>query len=257
MTEIITSRNNKTVTEAGKLKDKKYRDQTGLYCFEGRKLFLEACHSGIHFHSIFVTEKYQNEHSKTLDSISCPLYTVTNNVYSKLSDDRAPDGIFCIASKQSESTECNNIKFILSSVRDPGNLGTAIRCARAFGVGTLILHDCADEYNPKVIRASMGSFFRQNIAHTDRIEDTISELRKQGYIIYPAALTDTSRSLQDIIIDEKTVFIVGNEGHGISPDVISACGNSVIIPMPGDTESLNASVAASILMWEQSKIISR
>ncbi|MBE6686714.1 MAG: RNA methyltransferase [Ruminococcaceae bacterium] len=256
MSEIITSRNNRIIIEASKLKDKKYRDQEGLYCFEGRKLFEEALQSKVSLKSVFITEKYQNSQKTPLDSIRCPIYTVTNTVYEKLSSDSAPDGIFCIAEKDKASADTNGTCFILCSVRDPGNLGTCIRSARAFGIDTLILYDSADEYNQKVIRASMGAFFRQSIVHTKDIVSTISELTSKGYEVLPSALSDNSISLNTVNINKKTVFIVGNEGHGVPECVIEACNNrSVLIPMIGDTESLNASVAASLLMWEQSKTL--
>lgn len=255
MNEIITSRNNKTIINAAKYKEKKYRDTEGIYCFEGRKLFSEACLSGVEIICVFVTEKSHSYVINTLDSSDTMVYTVTDTVFSKLSDDRAPDGIFCLARKPKVAVADKGTKFILSSVRDPGNLGTCIRSARAFGIDTLILHDCADEYNPKVIRSSMGAFFRQKIIHTDDIISTIDDLTKRGCKVYPTALTDKSISLNDISVDNDTVFIIGNEGHGVSDEIIDACkGVSVIIPMPGDTESLNASVAASILMWELSKV---
>ena len=254
--ELITSRNNKTVVQAAKYKDKKFRDSESIYCFEGRKLFSEACVSGVDIISVFVTEKNYGYVTNTLDSKTTIVYTVTDTVFEKLSDDRAPDGIFCLARKPKSAEAKGRTRFILSSVRDPGNLGTCIRTARAFGIDELILHDCADEYNPKVIRSSMGAFFRQKITHTSDIIAAVTELKANGYKVYPTALTDKSVSLNDISIDKNTVFIIGNEGHGISPEIISALdGVSVIIPMPGDTESLNASVAASVLMWEISKVI--
>ena len=248
--ENITSRNNRTVIEASKLKDKKYRDSTNLYCFEGRKLFLEAYTSGVEFVSIFVTEKSHNDLTNILDMIDCPIYTVTDTVYSKLSDDKAPDGIFAVCRKASRSVGYIGKCFILSELRDPGNLGTCIRSARAFGIDTLILHNCADAYNPKVIRSSMGAFFRQNFICTDNVLSTVTALKDMGYTVYPTALADNSISLDKIQIDHKTVFIVGNEGHGVSKEIIDSCDRTVIIPMAGDTESLNASIAASILMWE-------
>lgn len=254
MSEIITSRSNKTIIEAAKLSDKKYREEKGLFCFEGRKLFEEALGSNIKFNSVFVTENYLNSHFIPLDRVSAPIYTVTNTVYQKLTSDKAPDGIFCVAQKNENRLTEPGVCFILCSVRDPGNLGTCIRSARAFGIDSLILYDCADEYNPKVIRASMGAFFRQNIIHSDDIIKTIDELSKADYRVFPSALSDNSIPLSSADIGKKTVFIVGNEGHGIPEEVIKACGGrSVIIPMIGDTESLNASVAASILMWEISK----
>lgn len=254
--EIITSRNNKTVINAAKYKEKKHRDADGIFCFEGRKLFYEAISSAVELISVFVTEKTHKDVIKTIDLNKTLVYTVTDTVFEKLTNDKAPDGIFCLArKKQTLSAPCET-HFILSSVRDPGNLGTCIRTAKAFGIDNLILHDCADEFNPKVIRASMGAFFRQNISHSDDIISTIETLTKSGYEVFPTALTENSIELNQINITKKTVFIIGNEGHGISKDVIDTLGGrSVIIPMPGGTESLNASVAASVLMWEISKVL--
>lgn len=254
MSDIITSRNNKHIIEAAKLHDKKNRDKTGVYFFEGNKLFKEAFKSKTEFCKIFVTQNSLNEHKTSLDSLRCPIYTVTDSVYEKLTLDAAPDGIFCIAKKQNDiSLKKNGKKFILSSIRDPGNLGTAIRSARAFSIDELILHDCTEPTNPKVIRASMGACFRQQITVIDDLQRLITSLTFNGYDIYPTALTDKSCLLNDIKVNNKTVFIVGNEGHGLSNELITACPNQpVIIPMSGDTESLNVAVAASILMWTMS-----
>lgn len=254
--ELITSRNNKTIINAAKYKEKKFRDADGVFCFEGRKLFYEAVASGVEIISVFVTEKSHKDVINTIDLSQSIVYTVTDTVYEKLTNDKAPDGIFCLARKKQSCDQSCKTVFILSSVRDPGNLGTCIRTAKAFGIDNLILHDCADEFNPKVIRSSMGAFFRQNITHSDDIISTIGDLTNSGYEVFPTALTENSIELGKISINKKTVFIIGNEGHGISKEVIEACkGRSVIIPMPGGTESLNASVAASVLMWEISKVL--
>ena len=252
--EIITSRNNKTITEASKLKDKKYRERTGLYCFEGRKLFEEALISKADITTVFVRDDRYAENKILLDRTDAAIYTVSQSVYEKLTEDKAPDGIFAVAKKADKSAEIKGSCFILSEVRDPGNIGTCIRTARAFGIDTLILHSCADIYSPKVIRSTMGAFFRQNMVCTEDISSLLSSLSDKGYRVLPTALSDKSVSLNNTEINNKTVFIVGNEGHGISQNVLDECNESVIIPMQGDTESLNASVAASILMWEMSKI---
>ncbi len=251
--EFITSRNNSSVIEASKLKDKKYRERTGLYCFEGRKLFEEALISSTDIKRVFVREDSYIQNKNLLDRTDATIYTVSQSVYEKLTEDKAPDGIFAVAKKPLSSPELKGKCFILSEVRDPGNIGTCIRSARAFGIDTLILHSCADIYNPKVIRSTMGAFFRQNMIVTDDISSLLSELQDKGYRVLPTALSSKSISLSDIEINEKTVFIVGNEGHGISHDLLDRCNDAVIIPMKGDTESLNASVAASLLMWEMSK----
>ncbi|MBQ3183104.1 MAG: RNA methyltransferase [Clostridia bacterium] len=251
--EIITSRNNKTIIEASKLKDKKHRERTGLYCFEGRKLFEEALLSGIGITAVFVRRDRYAENKILLDRTDATIYTVSESVYEKLTEDKAPDGIFAVAKKPEGFPEIKGRCFILSEVRDPGNIGTCIRSARAFGIDTLILHNCADTYSPKVIRSTMGAFFRQNMICTEDISSILLTLTDKGYRILPTALSSKSISLVDIEINEKTVFIVGNEGHGISQSILECCRESVIIPMKGDTESLNASVAASLLMWEMSK----
>lgn len=251
--EFITSRNNKTITEASKLKDKKYRERTGLYCFEGRKLFEEALISNTAIKTVFVREDSYAHYKNLLDRTDAAIYTVSNSVYEKLTEDKAPDGIFTVARKAAASSVIEGRCFILSEVRDPGNVGTCIRSARAFGIDTLILHNCADIYNPKVIRSTMGAFFRQNTVTTDDVFSLLKMLKTNGYRVLPAALSDKSVSLTDVKINEKTVFIVGNEGHGISESVLMQCGESVIIPMKGDTESLNASVAASLLMYKMTE----
>ncbi|MBR6513873.1 MAG: RNA methyltransferase [Clostridia bacterium] len=251
--EYITSRNNRTIIEAAKLKDRKYRELTGLYCFEGRKLFEEALTSGTPIVKVFARENYSETVKNLLDRTDASIYTVTESVYAKLTEDKAPDGIFAVAKIPTEPACIKGSCFILSEVRDPGNIGTCIRSARAFGIDTLILHSCADIYNPKVIRSTMGAFFRQNMLICEDIISTIDTLTNMGYRVLPTTLSDNSLSLSNTKINQKTVFIVGNEGHGISQQVTEHCKTSVIIPMQGDTESLNASVAASVLMWEISK----
>ncbi len=251
--EFITSRNNKTVIEISKLKDKKHRERSGLYYFEGHKLFAEALDSSVEITQVFVREDRYDDYKFLLDRTDATIYTVSESVYEKLTDDKAPDGILAVAKKPDITGAINGKCFILSEVRDPGNIGTCIRSARAFGMDTLILHSCADVYNPKVIRSTMGAFFRQSILITEDIISTLNTLTDKGYEVFPTALSDNSISLSDININEKTVFIVGNEGHGISEEILDHCKSAVIIPMKGDTESLNASVAASILLWEMSK----
>ena len=252
--EFISSRNNKKIIDTVKLKDKKFRDQAGMYYFEGRKLFEEAVASNIPVLYVFVREDCCTKYKNLLDRTDATIYTVSESVYEKLTDDKAPDGILAVAKKPESVFSITGKCFILSEVRDPGNIGTCIRSARAFGIDTLILHSCADVYSSKIIRSTMGAFFRQNVIISDDIISTIDDLCKSGYNVLPTALSENSIPLSNINLTTKTVFAVGNEGHGISQDVIDKCNGAVIIPMKGDTESLNASVAASVLMWEMSKV---
>lgn len=144
--------------------------------------------------------------------------------------------------------------FIVSSVRDPGNLGTIIRNANALGIDELIISaDCADIYNPRTVRAAMGALFRQKITVCRDIISAVSVLREMGYCVLAAALSQSSVSITNVDVSCRTCFLIGNEGHGLDGELINACSGSVIIPMQNGCESLNAAAAAAILMWESAK----
>ena len=140
---------------------------------------------------------------------------------------------------------------LCESLRDPGNVGTVIRTAFAFGIDWLILSgDCADLYNPKVLRGAMGTLFSQRILRVDDLAGAVTLMRQQGRHVYAAALDDSAMQLGSFAFGKADSAVIGNEGHGLSEGVLRACDASVYIPMAGDAESLNASVAASVLMWE-------
>jgi TrmH family RNA methyltransferase len=144
---------------------------------------------------------------------------------------------------------------ILCSVRDPGNLGSVIRSAVAFGVGSVILSsDCADLYNPKTVRGAMGSLFRVRCTVVDDLRSTVEQIKASGRRVFAAELSEGAISVSDVGVLQDDVFIIGNEGHGIPREISEACSGSVYIPISSKTESLNASVAAAVFMWEQSKI---
>lgn len=247
--QLITSRNNAKITETGKLSMKKHRDATSLFCFEGKKLFREAFDAGLCFKDIFVTEKVYDE-LEELCSIEC-VSCVSESVYDKLSFEHSPEGIFCVAEKPAKKPADTVTRIIVSSVRDPGNIGTIMRSALAFGIGEVIFSsDCADLFSPKTVRAAMGALFKQNFSIAEDVTSLIYTMRNDGYCLCAAALSERAVAVDSIDINEKTCFIIGNEGHGLSPKVINACDRQVIIPIAPESESLNAAVAASVLMWE-------
>ena len=267
--DIITSRANKLITECAKLSLKKHRDEKGLFFFEGVKLFEEALISGIEIKYVFITEKMYPNIKDKLTNLD--FYVVSDSVYEKLSAEKSPQGVICIAKyidksdkfttiyNMDEIFKVNNPErcarfFVLESIRDPGNLGTVMRSALAFGIDYLILSsDCADIYSNKTVRASMGAVFKLPIILSDNLVDTIEKLKTNGYSLYAALLDENSTPLNLLKTTPKTVFVVGNEGHGISDKTKVACGGSVYIPMCENTESLNATSAANVLMWEQYK----
>jgi TrmH family RNA methyltransferase len=143
---------------------------------------------------------------------------------------------------------------LLESVRDPSNVGAIIRSAAAIGIDRLILSaDCADIYHPRAVRGSMGTVFNQPIDRVSNLAATVKELRESGRRVFAAALDERALSLGEFEIRAGDAVVIGNEGHGLSGEVIAACSGSVIIPMSERAESFNAAVAASILMWEFAK----
>ena len=186
----------------------------------------------------------------------------------KISEEKSPEGIICIAKHIDKFhkiikidngdifgeglVEDNDTFFALESIRDPGNLGTIIRSATAFGVDWLLISsDCAELYNPKTIRASMGTLFKQRILLVEDISAVIAELSRRGRKTYAAALADDAVLLGKTDISIKDCIVVGNEGHGLSDETINACNKKLLIPMTENAESLNAAIASSVCLWEQ------
>ena len=240
-----------------KLSDRKYRDEEKLFFIEGVKLFEEMLVSGVIPEYAFATAKAAHLLDRLPDSVE--RYEVAESVYQKISAEKSPQGIFCAIKYLDNfhkfatiySGEKTNALLCLSSLRDPGNLGTIVRTARAFGIKSIILSDdCADIYSNKTLRASMGALFAVPTLRTQNLAATLIDLSKQGFRTYATTLNETAVSLHSLKVDGNCVFVIGNEGHGLSEEIIQACSDSVYIPMTGGCESLNASIAASVLMWE-------
>lgn len=251
----ITSRKNAAIIEAAGLSERKNREAAGAFAIEGIKLFSEAVSAGANIRRVFVTEsaleRYESEISKTDSDI----YLVTNEVYDKLTFENAPQGIFAVVDFFSPEGEERDDPFVLllDEVGDPGNLGTIIRCADAFGVECVYIgSNGVDLYNPKTVRACMGSLFR---VKTERCDAKMKarELSDRGYVMHAAMLSDDARDIRDADLSGKVGIVIGNEGRGISSGVASECEKKIIIPMTCGIQSLNAAVAASLLMWEAAR----
>ena len=271
--QTITSRANPMITETAKLTDRKYRQKSRLFCFEGHKLLSEALDAGVSLERIFVTERAEERYKELLSRTACPVFSVSDGVYEKISVENAPEGVFCVAKyldnlifshiiymKRShfptiigEAVSAERI-LLCEGLQDPGNLGTVIRTANALGFDRVVLSEgSADIYHPRTIRGAMGALFRLPVDITPDMPAYIASLKDAGYTVLAAALRDDAMPLGTFPVTEKTVFVIGNEGHGLSDAVLSACSGSVIIPMAPGAESLNASVAAALLMWERAR----
>lgn len=269
--EIITSRRNPTVIEAVKLSEKKARESVGLFRFDGIKLFEEAVQKGVSIARVLLCESKAKDILPRLEGLialeNTAVSLLSDDVFAKVSEEQAPEGIICIARfpekhvKKTDKTLFESVAsdrsrrmILLESVRDPGNMGTVMRTAAAFGIDTLVIsHDCADIYNPKTVRGAMGALFKMNIFVFDDICDAVEVLKKSGRSVYAAALDKNAVRLDETEFALGDAVVIGNEGHGLSERAINACSKSLYVPMEEGSESLNAAVAASVIMWSMYK----
>lgn len=236
---LITSVNNDKVKELVKLKEKKYRDKMNEFFIEGKDLCDAAYENGL-LRELYILDGYDNIY----DGI--PYTYVSIDVMKKISDMNSVSEYYGVCSKKVEDKIGNKI-IILDNIQDPGNLGTIIRSACAFNIDTVVLsQDTVDLYNPKVVRATKGMLFKINIIVRD-ITTFLEEL--DGYMIYGTDVVN-GNNIKDIDIPEKVGIVIGNEGNGISDEVKKYIDKNIYIKMNKECESLNASVAASIIMYE-------
>lgn len=270
---VITSRNNETVKWAAALSAKKERERSRAFIAEGEKLSFEALDTGLPVSHIFVHESKKDTLFARLKKYfsnnfykDTAVITLSDGAFSKISTESAPQGIISVIKyldffkdtdiiyKEEFLKLPNERAIFLSSVRDPGNLGAVIRSAAAFGVDHIILTaDSADIYNPKTVRSAMGSLFHVKATVVRDAVGTVKELISSGRRAFAAELREGAVSVADAALTSSDVVIIGNEGHGISPDLSAASSGSVYIPISGKTESLNAAVAAALFMWEINK----
>jgi len=271
--EVITSRNNNLVKWAASLQDKKGREASSSFMVEGIKLSCEAIEAGLPVTHIFIDESKKEVVLEKLNNIladkeECTFEVcfVSTSVFEKISTEKAPQGIITVIKyldffeyadiiyKEDFFVKKGERAVILCSVRDPLNLGAIVRSSVAFGVDRIILtDDCADIYNPKTLRSAMGSLFRVKVTVVKSLDGLINAFQYNSRRVFAAELTENAISLKDAALTSDDVVIIGNEGHGIPREISEICDGSVYIPISKKTESLNASVAAAIFMWEQSK----
>ncbi len=236
----ITSINNEYIKEISKLNEKKYRDKSNKYLIEGLHLVTEALKYDI-IDTIIIREDFSYE-------TDIKHIIVSNEVMKKLSDNPSIPKIMAIVYKK-ESTISGNKILLLDRLQDPGNLGTIIRSAVAFNFDTIILsNDTVDLYNSKVLRSTQGMLFNINILRQD-LTSVINELKNNNYTIYGTKV-DNGNDVKEINNTNKFALIIGNEGTGISDNILKQCDKYLYIKMNNNCESLNAGVAASILMYE-------
>ena len=261
---MIESNKNATVRFIKSLSKRKSREESGCFFLEGLRGVCDAVSAGAKLRHLVVSESFLNsalmdEIAKLKDSAvdfsaESVLFPVSDSVFSYISETEAPQGIGAVIYMSESGKLRGNNLLLLENLQDPGNMGTIIRTADAAGFdGIICMKGCVDIYNSKVLRSTVGSLFHIPIIRRDRSSDSVAsvvdELKSSGYTVY-AAHPRGGVSLFDEPFTDKNVIVIGNEANGITDEMLSACDKTVTIPMPGKSESLNASVAAALMMYE-------
>lgn len=245
----ITSRSNRLVKELRELQTKrKARYEMRAFVCDGIKLLGEAIESNVKIKYVFAEEDIALD-PKWVENY--PVYTAPRELMEYISVLECTQGVIFCCEMPEECAEMSEQVIILDHLQDTGNLGTIIRCADAFGISTVVLDGTADPYNPKTVRAAMGALFRVKLCNMDSV-DAIESFKNKNIPTYAATLTEKAVNVGDVSL-KRAAVVIGNEGNGVSDRVEDACAGHIILPMSGSAESLNASVAAGIIMWEMQK----
>lgn len=253
---MISSKDNEFIKHIKKLKDKKYRDMNKEFVIEGIKLIREAIEEKAEIKQIIICDN-------CLDSDIIPkelMYEiakyecvyVTESIFKVISDVNTPQGILAIIGRNAGEAKIDytqDIIVALDDIQDPGNLGTILRTVDSIGLNQILVSKgTADSYNPKVVRSTMGAIFRVKIIECENLENTLKEVKKHKFKLVVTSL-QTEKSLYDINFDKKLI-VIGNEANGVEQKIQDLADEKIKIPMLGKTESLNASVATGIVLYE-------
>lgn len=254
--QIITSKDNDTIKTIKKLKEKKYRQEQNSYLIEGIKLVSEAISENAEIQKIVICEECIKNNSidkKMLYEIAkYECIYVSQKVFNTITEVENPQGLLAVVKQGDKNQKIDytqDIILILDGIQDPGNLGTIIRTVDSVGLNQIILSsNCGDVYNPKVVRSTMGAIFRTKVIKSENLLETVKTIKQNGYKIIA---TDLKTNENIYTIDyNKVAIVIGNEANGVSSQILEKSDKRVKIPMLGKTESLNASVATGVILYE-------
>lgn len=254
--QTITSKDNELIKHIRKLKDKKYRDESNEYVVEGVKLVEEAVKENAKIKQIIVcedtTRTYEIPTHIMLEIAKYECISVSDKIFNIITQVTNPQGIMAIIEKNAQDAQIDysqDIIVVLDDVQDPGNLGTILRTVDSIGLNQIIVSKgTADAFNSKVVRSTMGAIFRIKIIEVENLAQEIKEMRKHHFKLMVTSL-QTKNSIYDIDFNKK-IIVIGNEANGVSKEIQDMADEKAKIPMLGRTESLNASVAAGVVMYE-------
>ncbi len=252
----ITSKENKLIKHIIKLKEKKYRKEYNEYIIEGVKIVEEAIQEKAKIKQIIISEEAINselvqKHLKE-DLTKIEYIQVPESIFKLISEVERPQGVLAVIEKEENGENIDlgqEIILALDDLQDPGNLGTIIRTLDSVGLKQILISKgTADPYNPKVIRSTMGAIFRVKIIECENLKETLKKLQNNNFKIMVTDL-NTEKSIYDINL-QKNVIVIGNEANGVSEEIKNIADIRAIIPMFGKTESLNASIATGVILYE-------
>ena len=268
----ISSKDNSLIKHIKRLKEKKYRDEYGEFIVEGLKLINEAIQENADIRQIVVCDGCDNsemiESHLKYEMARLDFIYVPQNIFKMISDVENPQGVLAVIGKiktnrddnkeagqtsktlKTSSIDLNeDIILALDDIQDPGNLGTILRTADSVGLKQILVSKgTADAYNPKVVRSTMGAIFRVNVIECDNLKETLKELQSKDYKVMTTSLK-AKKSIYEVDYKKK-IIVIGNEANGVSKEILNLADEKVIIPMLGKTESLNASVATGVILYE-------
>lgn len=257
--EKITSRLNGRIKAAAALvTSAAARRREGLFVLEGARLCADAGETGVSIRQLFLTEealgRYPEEAAFLLEKAEAA-FLITEEISRRLGDTQTPQGIFCVCEvldkpPSDDTIEKNGSYIAIENIQDPANLGAIARTAEALGVSGLLVSGGCDVYSPKAQRAAMGALLRLPVLRADSMEGALRPCRALGMRIYASTPRADALPVAQAGLGPRTVCVVGNEGAGVTRETMALCDALVTIPMLGRAESLNASAAAAILMWE-------
>lgn len=256
----VTSKDNRLVKEWRALcRDARHRRESECFAVEGARLCEDILRSGRTPETVLYTADARAAYGETVDAllrVAQQAAEITPELARAMADTDHPQGVFCtvkfLDNRLSLDTINNMGRYgVLEDIQDPGNLGTVIRTAEALGLDGLILSSgCCDIYNPKVLRGSMGGVFRLKLMIADTLPPVITALQDRGMTGFACVVDASAEPVHTAGLGAGALCVIGNEGNGLREQTVAACRRRVTIRMAGRAESLNASVAAGIVMWE-------
>lgn len=249
---MITSVSNPQIKQVVNLQTRaKVRNEQDLFVVEGQKMVEELPQSCLV--KVFCSESFQKNPKNVNFLKKLPAEIVPDVVFRHMSDTQTPQGILAVARKQHYTLENllgGGPVLVLESIQDPGNLGTMLRTGEGAGIaGILANRETVDRFNPKVVRSTMGSIYRVPYVVADDLGEALKTLKKRGFLLYAAHLKGKADYTR-MTYPERTAFLIGNEGNGLTDELAAMADEYIRIPMEGKVESLNAAIAATLLLYE-------